>query len=198
MQAVNEYIGDDNFKKFLDHYECPVSLDVVKMRIAGAICSPNLSLRPTDVFSSLWETNQQPRLETKNEAELFFKFFMGLWDKIFNTILQNKFSLPEIEKSDPYLWAVSRYEEIELGYLEGFWGGKRDLSVPAFVAKLLDSLSETAEVYAKMARKIAESKQGDDMKSVLKNMDKTVEKAIRFILENAVLPKMNKISRQDS
>ena len=86
MQSENEYIGDDKFKNFLNHYECPTSLEVVKLKFAGAICSPNLNLRPTDVISSFWEQNKQPRLETKKEAELFFKFFMGLWDNIFDKI----------------------------------------------------------------------------------------------------------------
>ena len=76
MKSENKYIGDDKFKKFLEHYNCPTPLDVVKLRFAGAICSPNTDLRPTDVIASLWENNQAPRLETKNEAELFFKFFM--------------------------------------------------------------------------------------------------------------------------
>ena len=90
MQSQNEYIGDDNFQKFLQHYNCPTTIDVVKMKFAGAICSPNIDIRPTDVISSLWEESAQPRLETKKEAELFFKFFMGLWDDVFNKIRLNK------------------------------------------------------------------------------------------------------------
>ena len=95
MQSENEYIGDDKFKKFLAHYECPMPLNVVKMRFAGAVCSPNLNLRPTDVISSLWAENQAPRLETKKEAELFFKFFMGLWDEMFKLVRANKLTLPK-------------------------------------------------------------------------------------------------------
>ena len=76
MQSENEYIGDDNFKKFLDHYDCPTPLEVIKLKFAGAICSPNENLRPTDVISSFWKEGEEPRLETKNEAELFFKFFI--------------------------------------------------------------------------------------------------------------------------
>ena len=75
MKSENKYIGDDKFIKFLEHYNCPAPLEVVKLRFAGAICSPNSELRPTDVIASFWENNQAPRLETKNEAELFFKFF---------------------------------------------------------------------------------------------------------------------------
>ena len=70
MKSQNEYIGDDSFKKMLDHYHCPTPLHVIKMRFAGAICSPNLELRPTEVISSFWPQGETPRLETKNEAEL--------------------------------------------------------------------------------------------------------------------------------
>ena len=75
MQSENVYIGDDKFQRFLDHYNCPAPLGVVKLRFAGAVCSPNPNLRPTDVIASLFAENMQPRLTTKNEAELFFKFF---------------------------------------------------------------------------------------------------------------------------
>ena len=95
MQSENVYIGDDKFKKFLEHYDCPTDIDEVKLKFAGAICSPNTSLRPTDVISSLFRENKQPRLQTKDEANLFFKFFMGLWDEMFNKIRDNNISLPK-------------------------------------------------------------------------------------------------------
>ena len=97
MKSENTYIGDDKFKKFLEHYNCPTPLEVVKLRFAGAICSPNPELRPTDVIASFWENNQAPRLETKKEAELFFKFFMGLWDKMFELVSANSLVLPRVE-----------------------------------------------------------------------------------------------------
>ena len=90
MQIENTYIGDDKFKRFLEHYNCPTDIEEVKLKFAGAICSPNKDLRPTDVISSLFRDNQQPRLETKSEAELFFKFFMGLWDEMFIQIKTDK------------------------------------------------------------------------------------------------------------
>ena len=95
MQSENVYIGDDKFQRFLDHYNCPAPLGVVKLRFAGAVCSPNPNLRPTDVIASLFAENMQPRLTTKNEAELFFKFFMGLWDEMFVEIKTNTLKIPE-------------------------------------------------------------------------------------------------------
>ena len=34
MSSQNRYLGDDKFKKFLEHYECPTPLGVVKMKFA--------------------------------------------------------------------------------------------------------------------------------------------------------------------
>ena len=76
MESKNKYLGDDKFKKFLEHYECPTNLNVIKLKFAGALCSPNMNLRPTDVISSFWPEGRAPRLETKEEADLFFKFFI--------------------------------------------------------------------------------------------------------------------------
>ena len=59
MQSENVYIGDDKFQRFLDHYNCPAPLGVVKLRFAGAVCSPNPNLRPTDVIASLFAENLQ-------------------------------------------------------------------------------------------------------------------------------------------
>ncbi len=50
MESQNKYIGDESFKKFLGHYGCPTPLPVVKMKFAGAVCSPNLDLRPPTSF----------------------------------------------------------------------------------------------------------------------------------------------------
>jgi signal recognition particle subunit SRP54 len=37
MQSENVYIGDDKFKKFLEHYDCPTDIDEVKMKKYKAI-----------------------------------------------------------------------------------------------------------------------------------------------------------------
>lgn len=84
MQSQNKYIGDDKMQKMLDHYHCEMPLEAVKMRFAGAVCSPNMELRPTDVISSLWPENREPRLQTKEEAELFSSFSWGCGTKFSN------------------------------------------------------------------------------------------------------------------
>ena len=193
MQSQNEYIGDDNFKKFLDHYHCPTSLNVVKMKFAGAICSPNYNLRPTDVISSFFREGEEPRLETKKEAELFFKFFMGLWDRIFEEVGFNKLTLPKNEGKKAYDMAINRYDEIELGFLEGFWGGMQDLKIPTYIAQIVDQLSELADVYHIIADRAQKGEADDVLLQTLKDTDQMVQKALSFVIENFALPKIKNI-----
>ena len=191
MQA-NKYIGDDSFIKMLEHYECPTPLDVIKMRFAGAICSPNLNLRPTDVISSFWEEGKTPRLETKAEADLFFKFFMGLWDDIFDDVKLAKVKLPTIKEKDLDVFCQRRYDQIEQGYVEGFFGGEENLKMPGYLAQIVDSLTEMAVLYRKIADKGEKSSAVWD---AVKHTDKVVERSITFIIENSVLPRIDDIKR---
>ena len=198
MESQNKYIGDESFKKFLEHYTCPSSLAVVKMKFAGAICSPNMDLRPTDVISSFWEQGKAPRLETKNEAELFFKFFMGLWDEVFEQVKSNKIKLPHTKlsgKEDILKACAERFEEVECGYVEGFWGGKDDFKLPAFVVEMIDSLTELSGVYNTLAKKLDKAENLDEILNTFRYTDKMVEKAISFIIENSVLPRIESLQR---
>lgn len=199
MKSQNEYIGDDSFTKLLEHYNCPMPLNIIKMRFAGAICSPNLELRPTDVISSFWPSGQEPRLETQKEAELFFKFFMGLWDKIFKDIKINKIKLEKIPSTTQEAVKEAcyrRYDEIEAGYVEGFWGGKENLKIPAYLAEIIDSLSDLANVYKQLAQKADTAENITALSSAIQHTDKMVEKAIEFIIENSVLPRIEDLKRQ--
>ena len=197
MQSQNKYIGDDKFIKMLEHYSCSASLDVVKLRFAGAICSPNLNLRPTDVISSLWEENKQPRLQTKEEAELFFKFFMGLWDDIFTKVKNSQISLPLFkikDKADLKNLCLDRYEQIEAGFLEGFWGGQQNLQIPAFIAQIIDSLNDLAEIYMQLQNRSVTDSEFENLIKTINHTDKMVNASFDFIIKNFVLPRFEKLS----
>ena len=196
MKSENKYIGDDKFKKFLEHYSCPAPLNLVKWRFAGSICSPNMELRPTDVISSLWEDGKTPRLETKKEAELFFQFFMGLWDEMFQSVAENSLKLSPVSASDDLLKTCEmRYEEIEQGFVEGFWGGLQDAKIPAFVAEVVDSLTALSEAYKTMVGKINPESDNKTIYEAILRCDKMAEKTIGFLIENYVLPRINDLKR---
>lgn len=196
MKSENKYIGDDKFKKFLEHYSCPAPLNLVKWRFAGSICSPNMELRPTDVISSLWEEGRAPRLETKKEAELFFQFFMGLWDEVFQNVAENSLKLSPVSASDDLLKTCEmRYEEIEQGFVEGFWGGLQDAKIPAFVAEVVDSLTALSEAYRTMVGKINPESDNNAIYEAILRCDKMAEKTIGFLIENYVLPRINDLRR---
>lgn len=201
MQSENVYIGDDKFQRFLDHYACPTKLMTVKFKFAGAICSPNANLRPTDVISSLFPEDNQPRLETKAEAELFFKFFMGLWDKMFVQIRTNTLSLPNYkgkkdESNALAAFCRERAEMIELGFVEGFWGGCSTLNIPQFAAELISSMSDIAEAYAILAEKLEKGEKSEDVWQVVQNTDSIVTKTLKFLIEHLVLPHIANLERK--
>ncbi|MBQ4399944.1 MAG: hypothetical protein II830_01460 [Alphaproteobacteria bacterium] len=196
MKSENEYIGDDKFKKFLDHYKCEMPLEVVKLRFAGAICSPNTDLRPTDVISSLWEENKTPRLETKAEADLFFKFFMGLWDEMFEAVAHNTVVLPHFnKKEDIENLCNSRFEQLELGFVEGFWGGLENLKIPAYIAEVTDSLSRMALLYKDLVTKAKSQKDSKNIFDAIADCDKMANKSLSFLIENYALPHIEELKR---
>ncbi len=191
----NKYIGDEKMTKMLAHYNCPTPLEIVKMRFAGAVCSPNLELRPTDVISSFWPAGQAPRLQTRDEADLFFKFFMGLWDEVFNRVRQNKLKLDKLPFKDMPHYCERRYAEVELGYVEGFWGGRQDAKLPAYLAELIDNLSELADVYRTLGNKLAKGVAEEEVMPALQSCDEMVNKTVSYIVENSVLPRIESLKR---
>ena len=200
MESQNKYLGDDKFKKFLEHYDCPTPLGVVKMKFAGALCSPNMNLRPTDVISSFWPDGRAPRLETKEEADLFFKFFMGLWDDVFEKIKENNVKLePKFKKTESEAELLDlchlRFDETEFGFIEGFWGGQENLKLPAYLAQLMDSMSQMAEIYSRLLKKIEAKADLAEVQKHLKATDAMIEKTIAFVVENSVLPRIESLQR---
>ncbi len=196
MKSENKYIGDDKFKKFLEHYACSAPLEVIKLRFAGAICSPNTQLRPTDVISSLWPEGKEPRLETKNEADLFFKFFMGLWDEMFQEVEENRLKLSALsEDDDIQSICQKRFEQVELGFVEGFFGGEENLKIPAYIAEVVDSLSRMALLYQSVAKTAATAQNRQNVLDAVNECDKTVAKSLAFIIENYALPHIDSLRR---
>ncbi len=196
IETQNQYIGDDKMIKMLEYYACPTPLEVVRMRFAGAVCSPNMDLRPSDVISSLWPSGQSPRLQTKEEADLFFKYFMGLWDEMFASVKANKIHLEKVSDKDVAAYCERRYAEVEQGYVEGFWGGRTDVKIPQMIADMIDSLSNLADMYIVLGKKAAAGAKTSEVVQALHYIDIMTEKAIAFIIEKSVLPRIESLRRE--
>jgi len=200
MASKNKYIGDVSLEKMLEHYECKAPLHLIKMRFIGGICSFSEELKPADIIASFWEIGKEPRLETKSEADLFFKFFMGLWFKQFDKVKKNEVKLKSflrLESAESIsLCLQTRLEEIEYGFIEGFWGGKNDVKMPSFVAELIDSLSDISKFYGKLLKNIKDDISDEDKEAIIKSIsqaDAMFNKAVNNLIEHVVIPRMSVI-----
>lgn len=76
---------------------------------------------------------------------------------VFKKIKNNDIRLETLKfknADDLRLNCERRYAEVELGFVEGFWGGKSDLKIPEYLAQLIDSVSELAGIYNTLAKKL--------------------------------------------
>ena len=89
-----------------------------------------------------------------------------------------------------------RFAEIELGYAEGFWGGREDLKIPAYIAEIIDSISDVAGIYRMLIKKLDKGADMEEISTTVGHSDSMVEKAISFIIENSVLPRIDSLRRE--
>jgi hypothetical protein len=125
---------------------------------------------------------------------------MGLWDEMFLVVRTNTLKLtPYSGKKDDTealaKFCQQRTLQIELGFVEGFWGGCSQLNIPQFTAELISSLSDMAEIYDTLMTRLAHRENPKDILAVIQNTDKTVEKTLHFIIEHFVLPHINQLER---
>jgi len=146
-----KYIGDAGVARFLEQYKSETPFHVVRMRILGALASPNKELLPVMVIASFWPEEDFPKFVTKEEAETFFSTFMGLWQRMEkmaiarNPLLSARGKLSSLEDAQDLM--LRRAEELEAGFIEGFWGGQDDMQMPSATAALIDGLGEEADAY---------------------------------------------------
>ncbi|MDV7339555.1 hypothetical protein RYZ26_08125 [Terasakiella sp. A23] len=190
-KKLSKYIGDAGVAKFLEQYKSQTPFYVVRMRVCGALASPNKDLLPVMVVASFWEEDKFPRFVTKDEAETFFSTFMGLWRRMEKMagagqkVLSARGKISTIEDAKELL--MTRVEEIDAGFIEGFWGGQDDMKMPSATAALIDGLSDEAESYNALYQDISEwSDYSDNMRDALieeiDERDTVVEDAMKALL----------------
>ena len=69
------------------------------------------------------------------------------------------------------------------------------MQLPAFIARMVDSLSELSGVYGSLVKKLDKGTDLDEIVKTLSYTDKMVEKAVAFIIENSVLPRIESLRR---
>lgn len=70
------------------------------------------------------------------------------------------------------------------------------MKISAGLAELIDSLSDLAALYLTLAGRLEKETNIENLIAAVKNTDKTVNRAISFIIENTVLPRMTEPHRQ--
>jgi hypothetical protein len=140
------YVGDDAIKHLLGRYKCPMPFHAARMRVWGAIASPQPSISPVPVFTSLWGGNPPPFADPA-EANAFFQDMMGFW----NTLAALQDGSPPLKltttgtiESREALHAAAkmRVEELWDGFLEGFTSGNDAIDVPAGVSFRVHRIEE--------------------------------------------------------
>ena len=82
-----------------------------------------------------------------------------------------------------------------MGFVEGFWGGKEDIKVPAYIAEMIDSLTQLAEVYNSLKEKINPEKNNKNIFDAIIKCDKMAAKSVNMLIEHYVLPHIDNLRR---
>lgn len=140
------YVGDDAIRRLLLRYKCPMPFHAARMRLWGAIASPQENISPIPVFASLWDGNPPP-LTDLAEANAFLQDMRGFWNSL--AALQDGSpplkltTIGAIENREAlHAAAKMRVEELWDGFLEGFTGGNDAIDVPPGVSSRVHRIEE--------------------------------------------------------
>ncbi|WP_135079643.1 hypothetical protein [Terasakiella sp. SH-1] len=186
-----KYIGDAGVARFLEQYKSQTPFHVVRTRVLGGLASPNKDLLPVMVVASFWPEDDFPRFVTKDEADKFFSTFMGLWRRMEKmadaegALLSARGKLADLEEAKETL--LRRLEEIEAGFIEGFWGGQDDMKMPSATAALIDGLSDEANAYSGLLQDLENwtdytPAMREALQDEIVERDQVVEDAIKALL----------------
>lgn len=165
---ASKYLGDAAVAKCLERYGSHTPFDLAFMRFMGAQASPNPDLVPVMVIASFWPDDKFPQFQTQEEANLFFSHFMGLWRRVEQRVADDKSLLrAKLNYKDADAFRLSlqaRIDELEFGFIEGFWGGADDLPMASATAALIDGIGDHVQAYAGV---LAESQAWQDLPEAL-------------------------------
>jgi hypothetical protein len=139
-------VSDDQVRRLLDRYNCPVPFHEVRTRFLGNIATPLMSVSPLKLVQNLWG-GELPTFDTTEQAnELVGTLIMGLWNRL--TRHQDRsapFRLVRIEtkptRQDLSALAQMRQQELD-GFTEGLFGGEEVVDLPERAHRGLDHLAQ--------------------------------------------------------
>jgi hypothetical protein len=138
-------VNDDQVRRLLDRYKCPVPFHQVRTRFLGNIATP-LMVSPFSLVQGLWD-GQLPTFDSTEDAnELVSVLIMGLWNRL--TRHQDRsapFRLMRIEtkptRRDLAALASMRRQELD-GFVEGLFGAEEVVDLPERAHRGLEHLAE--------------------------------------------------------
>lgn len=138
--------SDDEIRRLLDRYRCPIPFHAVRTRFLGNIASPGPQASPMRMLGALWG-GELPAFDSIEDAnELIGALVMGLWNRL--TRHQERSAPFRLTRRDfpptrEGLAALAqlRREEIE-GFVEGLFGEADHLDLPERAHKALGVLAE--------------------------------------------------------
>jgi len=139
-------VTDDQIRRLLDRYNCPVPFYEVRTRFLGNIATPLMSVSPISLVQGLWG-GELPTFDSPEDAnELVGALIMGLWNRL--TRHQDRsapFRLVRIEtkptRQDLSALAQMRQQELD-GFTEGLFGGEEVVDLPERAHRALDHLAQ--------------------------------------------------------
>ncbi len=138
--------SDDEVRRLLERYRCPIPFHAVRTRFLGSIVSPVSQASPIRMVEALWG-GELPTFDNIDDANgLIGALVMGLWNRL--TRHQER-SMPfrltrgEVSMTRAGMAALARLRREELeGFIEGLFGDEERLDLPERAHKALGVLAE--------------------------------------------------------
>jgi len=182
--------NDDEVRRLLERYACPVPFHEVRTRFLGNIASPIMAASPMDQVKALWG-GELPEFDSMDAVnELIGALVMSLWNRLTrHQDRKHPFRLTrfEVPASREGLERISRVRREEIdGFVEELFGPAECIDLPETAHRVLNALSEM-RVLLEGARPLAvdETKpaSAEDIAGTIRNIRQLTRIAEREIHE---------------
>ena len=191
LMEVPPYIGDDAFRAFLAKYDCPTSLEVIRMRFLGAAVSPG---READVYVIAEDFFEYAMPELAGDELVGFVWtLLGLFNEVSEASRNSPVTLSPlgaVESQEAVKEILyRRVDEVLFGFLEGVWESDDALPLSGPQAAMLTAIEEAARPYDVRLVEIVRNEETAttepeaDMLREIAETDRRVETLINALLD---------------